>query len=106
MGTWNRSSVPSDAAEELGAVSNFERPAGPDQLIVMYVTPDTGAQVDPAVIYAAVAEDAAARASAGWRIVSTDSISFRQMGTAGNILFQSGGQFSTQAAAAVVFERR
>ncbi len=106
MGTWTRSSAPPDAAEVLGAVSIFERPAGPDQLIVLYLTPDTGAQVDPAVMYAAVAEDAAIRAGAGWRIISTDSLSYRQMGTAGNILFQSGGQYSTQAAVSVVFERR
>jgi hypothetical protein len=52
-----------------------------------------------------VTQDARDRAANGWRIVSTVGLPLRQMGTAGNILFQSGGQFVTRASIAVVYGR-
>jgi len=52
-----------------------------------------------------VAADAAALWAAGWRIVATSIAPLRQTGTAGNILFQSGGQYATQAAAIVTYAR-
>jgi hypothetical protein len=105
MSGWGPSSVARDPSTEIEGVSIHERPAGADQVVVLYLADDTGSAIDPGVLYAAVADDAAARSSAGWRIVSTDSVPIRQMGTAGNILFQSGGQFTSQAAVAVVYRR-
>ncbi len=103
MTGWRPSSVPRDASDEIEGISIHERAAGADQIVVLYVIADTATPVDPGVLYAAVADDAAARSTIGWRIVSTDSVPIRQMGTAGNIFFQSGGQFTSQAAVAVVY---
>jgi hypothetical protein len=79
--------------------------AGPDQLIVVYVSDDTGGMIDVDAAWASIARDAADRAAQGWRIVSTAGVPMRQMGTAANILFQSGGQFATQASIAIVYAR-
>ncbi len=84
-------------------MNEFE--AGPGQLIVTYWTNDTGAQVEPEGMASGMAADAARRAADGWRIVSQSTFALRQMGTAGNILLQSGGQFATQLAAIVVYAR-
>ncbi len=103
MTGWRSSSAPRDASDEIEGITIHERAAGNDQIIVLYVITDTATPVDPGVLYAAVAVDAAARATIGWRIVSTDSVPIRQMGTVGNVFFQSGGQFTSQAAVAVVY---
>jgi hypothetical protein len=82
-----------------------ELQAGPNQLIVVYETDDTSSMIEPTSIWARVATDAERRAAEGWRILSTAVTPMRQMGTAGNILFQSGGQFATQVAVTVVYAR-
>jgi hypothetical protein len=82
-----------------------ELQAGPNQLIVVYVTEDAGSMIEPASVWEQVAGDAGERATEGWRILSTAVTPMRQMGTAGNILFQSGGQFATQVAVTVVYAR-
>lgn len=105
MSGWGPSSVWRDPSTEIEGITVHERSAGTDQIVVLYVIDDTARPIDPGVLYAAVADDAAARWASGWRIVSTDSVPIRQMGTAGNILFQSGGQFTSQAAVAVVYAR-
>ncbi len=85
----------------------YEAPAGLDQLFVTYESEDNGGLVSPAwLIQEQVAPDAAIRAEAGWEIVSTSVCAIRQVGTAGNILFQSGGQVATQLAAVVLYRRR
>jgi hypothetical protein len=86
-------------------VQALQYPVGPDQLIVLYVVEDAGGPVDPAALYGFVAQDANAPAADGWRIASTDTVPMRQVGTAGNVLFQSG-QYTTQMAIAVVYSRR
>lgn len=86
-------------------MQRFERAAGENQKIVVYVTDDTGGGLDPAGIFEVIGADATALDADGWRIVSTTAMPLRQMGTAGNIFFQSGGQFATQAAIAVVYAR-
>lgn len=87
-------------------VRTLERPIGTEQLLVLYLAENTGMPIDPASLYGRVADDAAIRSSNGWRIASTDTMPLWQMGTTGNILFQSGGGFATQAAIAVVYARR
>ncbi|HEY5519748.1 MAG TPA: hypothetical protein VIK08_03745 [Candidatus Limnocylindrales bacterium] len=75
----------------------LELSAGDDQLIVVFVNQDTSQMVDPSAFAQALADDATARRPNGWRLVSIGSVPMRQAGTAGNVLFQSGGQFETQA---------
>jgi hypothetical protein len=84
-------------------MSMQEYAAGPNQLIVVYVSEDTGEMIDVDEVWASIAADAQARAAQGWRIVSTAGVPMRQMGTAGNILLQSGGQYATQATIAIVY---
>jgi hypothetical protein len=77
--------------------SKLELPAGEGQLIVMFVNEDNGRDLDVGAFGTALAEDAKARRDDGWRLMSVASMSMRQTGTAGNVLFQSGGQYATQA---------
>jgi hypothetical protein len=86
-------------------MERIEYKAGANQKIVAYLSDDDGADVALGSIFAFIADDASTMEAQGWRIVSTSTMPIRQMGTAGNILFQSGGQFVTQAAVAVVYGR-
>ena len=87
------------------AIYSLERPAGENQLIVAFVNRDEGAVIDVEAVLTFVAEDAAKREAEGWRLVSIGGMPMRQMGTAGNIMFQSGGQYATQAAVVAVYGR-
>jgi hypothetical protein len=84
-------------------MERFEYAAGDGQQVVLYVSDDRGAPLEPDALFGEVAADAAALAGRGWRIVSMATMPIRQMGTAGNIFFQSGGQFATKAAIVVVY---
>jgi hypothetical protein len=75
-----------------------EIPAGDGQLLVVYVNPDLGVLVDPVTITHAVSLDTAARQRDGWRLASLTSWPIRGMGTVGNVVFDSGGEFATQLA--------
>jgi hypothetical protein len=86
-------------------IFKLERPAGQKQVIVAFVNRDEGAGIDVEAMLGHLAEDAAAREPDGWRLVSVGGLPMRQMGTAGNVLFQSGGQFATQAAIVAVYAR-
>ncbi len=86
-------------------IFKLEQPAGDNQLIVAYVNKDEGAQIDIAAILHFIGQDAAKRETDGWRLVSIGGTPMRQMGTAGNIVFQSGGQYATQAAVVAVYAR-
>ncbi|HEY7522656.1 MAG TPA: hypothetical protein VH720_03250 [Candidatus Limnocylindrales bacterium] len=82
-----------------------EHQAGPNQKYVVFVSDDRGYGLDPGDLFESAAADAAAEAEHGWHIGAATLMPMRQMGTAGNIFFQSGGQFMTQAALAVVYVR-
>lgn len=71
-------------------------PVGDSQLLVLYVTGDTGTMVDPVAVTGAIASDADARRVDGWRLASLTSLPLRQTGTTGNVFFQSGGAYATQ----------
>ena len=86
-------------------IFKLERPAGANQLMVAFVNRDEGAPIDVEALLEFVASDAAAREQDGWRLVSLGGLPMRQMGTAGNIMFQSGGQFATQAAVVAIYAR-
>ena len=83
----------------------MEYAAGTTQKVVVYVSGDDGSPVDFDELLRAFAEDAARLEAEGWRVVSTTVLPLRQTGTAGNILFQSGGQYATKAALSVVYGR-
>lgn len=86
-------------------IFKLEQPAGDDQVIVAFVNRDESAQIDVPAMLAEIGRDAAEREQTGWRLVSVGGLPMRQMGTAGNVLFQSGGQFATQVAVVVVYAR-
>lgn len=86
-------------------IFTLERPAGENQLIVAFVNRDEGEALDVEATLTCVAEHAAARERTGWQLASLGGLPMRQMGTAGNVLFQSGGQFATQVAVVAVYTR-
>ena len=84
------------------AASITEYAAGADQAIVVYEPPDLGYELDPQMIFATIANDAAARAERGDWIVSMSVLPLRHAGTA----FGNGGSgYETKAAVAVVYGR-
>ncbi len=84
-------------------MERIELEAGSNQRIVVYVSRDDGDAPDPVPLWEEIARDAASVEREGWAIVSTAVMPMRQMGTAGNWLFQSGGQYVTQVAIAVTY---
>ncbi len=84
-------------------MSDFE--AGPNQRFVTYNSIDTGYDVDTDAFVATIAADADQRKLNGWRLLSSSVFPSRQTGTAGNVLFQSGGQRATMLTAVVVYVR-
>jgi hypothetical protein len=83
-----------------------ELPAGDDQAIVLYVNDDQGSMIDAVGFTNELAKDADLRRADGWRLQSVASLPLRQAGTAGNVLFQSGGQFITQVALIALYVRQ
>jgi hypothetical protein len=79
-----------------------ELSAGPDHVIVVYRSEDTGTEIDAVSIFRAIAADAKARAESGLRILSMTSMPLRHAGTAwGN----DGSGYQTSVAVAVLYER-
>jgi hypothetical protein len=79
-------------------IDSVEIAAGTGQLLVVYINVDQGESPDPVFFTTEIAKDAALRQQDGWRLASLTAWPMRQMGTAGNVLFQSGGQYATQLA--------
>ena len=77
-----------------------EEPAGNGQFIVAYVSDDTGGEVDPAVLAAEIAGNAAQRASAGLRIVATAGLPLRHSAVA---FGREGSGFDTKVAVLVTY---
>jgi hypothetical protein len=86
-------------------IYKLEQAAGEDQLIVAFVNRDESSQIDVQAMLAEVGRDAAERERDGLRLISVGGLPMRQTGTAGNVLFQSGGQFATQVAVVAVYAR-
>lgn len=78
----------------------YEVSAGPTQTIVVYMSDDTGNEVDPYTLYQEVAADAAARAVHGQRIVSLASVPLRHSAA---YLGREGSGYETKVAVAVVY---
>ena len=79
--------------------------AGPGQCVVTYRSVDTGGEVPWVEFARDIAADTARRGADGWRILATTTFPTRQMGTTGNMMFQSGGQYATELGAIVVYSR-
>lgn len=79
-----------------------EFPAGPDQVLVVYLPTDTSLELDPLGIASEMAADAATRAASGWRIVSTADMPLRH---AGAFLGREGSGYETKAAILIVYGR-
>jgi hypothetical protein len=73
---------------------------GTNQLIVVYEPDDTGNELNPYSIYAEIAEDAAARASQNWRLVSLASTALRH---AQAYVGRAGSGYETSVAVAAVY---
>jgi hypothetical protein len=76
--------------------------AGNNQTIAVYISPDTGAEVDTAAVYAQIAADSRERAAAGERIVSVGAVPLRH---AQAYLGREGSGYETKFAVAVVYAR-
>jgi hypothetical protein len=83
-------------------VETQEFPAGPDHLIVLYLPPDLGTEIDPAGIFAEIAADAAARASSGLRMLSMSTMPLRHGGLWAGA---EGSGYQTKTSVAVLYER-
>ena len=81
----------------------LEQAVGDDQLLVLFVNQDTSEMVDPSAFLQALADDAVARRTKGWRLVSVSAMPLRQMGTLGNVFWQTGGQYATQAGLLAIY---
>ena len=90
------------ATGETYGISSQEFDAGPDHVIVLYQPPDTGAELDPVVIFSGIAADASVRAERGLRILSMTAVPLRHAGTA---FGQEGSGYETKGAVAVLYER-
>jgi hypothetical protein len=77
--------------------------AGAKRRMVTYLSEDDGSPVNLDAFAARVSAAAETEAARGWQIVSFNVFPIRQTGTAGNVFFQSGGQYATQLAAVVVY---
>jgi hypothetical protein len=86
-------------------MDRMEYAAGENQKVVLYISDDTGGPVKWDELFTAFTAEAAQWEPDGWRVVATSVLPLRQTGTAGNILFQSGGQYATKAALSVVYAR-
>lgn len=82
-----------------------EFPAGDGQTFVTYYSRDDGSEVDTEQFMTLVSRDVASRAADGWKVQSCSVFPSRQVGTAGNIMFQSGGQRATMVTAVVLYVR-
>lgn len=76
--------------------------AGPNQIIVVYSPADTGSEVDVGAAFSLVAQDAAEKAAAGWRIVSTAALPTRHSQA---FMGREGSGYETKMAIAVVFAK-
>jgi hypothetical protein len=74
--------------------------AGPAQDIVVYLSDDTGSEVDPFNLYREIAADAAIRAARGQRIVSVASVPLRHSQA---YMGREGSGYETKVAVAVVY---
>lgn len=76
--------------------------AGPNQVIVVYVVPDTGTELDPEDLFSKVAVDAVRRSAEGQKIVTVTVMPTRHAAVA---FGREGSGYETKAGIAVVYSR-
>jgi len=74
--------------------------AGANQVIVVYLSVDTGDEVDPTALYGEIAQDAARRSEAGQHIVSMAAVPTRH---AQGFMAREGSGYETKIAVTVVY---
>jgi len=79
-----------------------EHPAGDNQVIVTYVSDDTGEEVDPSAIAEEIAADAEQRAAHGYRIVAMAGMPLRHSAVA---FGRDGSGYNTKEGVLVTYER-
>lgn len=79
--------------------------AGPFQKLATYFSDDNGQEVDADAFVEAVAAAIEREAADGWVARSTSVYPARQVGSAGNVLFQTGGAYTTLLVAVVQYGR-
>jgi hypothetical protein len=80
-----------------------ELPAGPDRIIVVYPSGDTGDELDAAALLAAIAADAGFRAADGWSLVSLVALPLRHAGV--KAFGVQGSGYATKAAVGGLYSR-
>ena len=73
---------------------------GLNQVFVIYVSDDTGSEVDPTALYGQIAGDAAQRAQMGLRLISMAAVPLRHSAA---FLAREGSGYETKVAVAVVY---
>lgn len=81
-----------------------EHPAGPNRLLVVYPSGDTGEELDPGAFLEAVAADARWRAEHGWTLVSLVGLPVRHAG-AKDLFSVAGSGYTTKAAMGGLYAR-
>lgn len=79
--------------------------AGPFVKLATYYSDDNGEEADADVFVAAVAAAIEQEGADGWVARSTSVYPARHMGSAGNVLFQTGGAYTTLLVAVVQYGR-
>lgn len=74
--------------------------AGANQVIVVYVSVDTGDEVDPTSLYGEIAQDAERRAKAGQHIVSMAAVPIRH---SQGFISREGSGYETKVSVTVVY---
>jgi hypothetical protein len=81
-------------------VEQHEFDAGAGQLIVVYLPPDTGVEIDTIGLFEAVAADAASRSSGGFELHSLTSQDLRHSAL---FMGRQGSGFESKAAVVAVY---
>lgn len=81
-------------------MEQHEFDAGDGQLVVVYLPPDEGTELDPPALFEAVAADAKARSALGARLVSLGTMPLRHSAL---FMGREGSGFESKAAIVAVY---
>lgn len=81
-------------------MEQYEFDAGDGQLVVVYLPPDEGTELDPPALFESVAADAKARSALGVRLVSLGTMPLRHSAL---FMGREGSGFESKAAIVAVY---
>lgn len=81
-------------------MEQHEFDAGAGQVVVVYLPPDDGSEIDPVLVFEAVAVDSATRAALGQRLVSLAAQPLRHSAL---FMGRDGSGFESKAAIVAVY---